>query len=189
VSEVLLRAARYGGQWLQTRGASPSAPRESLQNARAPSRHSTSRESSSQPAPNKTEAFICPVSPAVRIRDWAARRTLLSRSRHGQCRDDLRNSIAQRYRHSWSVRDPWLEPLTAEPRFPEALARNAGATKRRRHSAALTASASLEPAHSPLRVLREDIVFCLRYRVARGTTLGIIPLRRLVSLRGRRVRA
>jgi hypothetical protein len=25
--------------------------------------------------------------------------------------------------HSWFVRDPWLEPLTAEARFREALAR------------------------------------------------------------------
>jgi hypothetical protein len=25
--------------------------------------------------------------------------------------------------HSWFVRDPWLEPLIAEPRFQEALAR------------------------------------------------------------------
>ena len=39
----------------------PSATsRRSLQKARSASRHSTSSESSSQPAPNKTDAFICP---------------------------------------------------------------------------------------------------------------------------------
>ena len=33
-----------------------------LQEVRSESRHSTSTESSSQPAPNKSDAFICPVS-------------------------------------------------------------------------------------------------------------------------------
>ena len=58
-----------------------SITRESLQNARAPSRHSTSSESSSQPAPNKTDALICPAPPALRL-PIGPGRTTLPRTKH-----------------------------------------------------------------------------------------------------------
>ena len=34
---------------------------------------------------------------------------------------------------------------------------------------------------SPLSVLRENVISCLHYRVAREPTLGVVLLRRLVS--------
>src|SRR5262245_7239567 len=40
---------------------------------------------------------------------------------------------------------------------------------------------------SPLRVLRENVVFSLCYRVAREPTLGVVSLRRPVSQGARRV--
>src|SRR5262249_43610200 len=51
------------------------------------------------------------------------------------------------------------------------------------------ASASVEPLRSSIRVRRENIVFCLRDGVARGATLGVIPLRRIMSTVGRYVGA
>ena len=65
---------------------SPSASsRHSLQKTRPASRHSTSSESSSQPAPNKTDAFICPAPPAVRL-PIRPGRTTLPRTEHPQWR-------------------------------------------------------------------------------------------------------
>ena len=51
--------------------AAVSTSRHSLQKARSASRHSTSSESSSHPAPSKTDAFMCPVSSCRPPRDQA----------------------------------------------------------------------------------------------------------------------